>query len=105
MDSVELSAQPENLVTPEKSDHPPASHETARATTIPHLVIEPGRSWVRLNLRDLWQYRELLYFLTWRDVKVRYKQTVLGAVWAIIQPLFTMLIFTFFFGKLAKLPS
>ena len=61
--------------------------------------------WVALNLRDLWNYRELLYFLTWRDVKVRYKQTALGVAWAIIQPLFTMLIFTLFFGKLAGIEA
>jgi lipopolysaccharide transport system permease protein len=60
---------------------------------------------VPLNLRELWEYRELLYFLTWRDIKVRYKQTALGAAWAIIQPLFTMLVFSLFFGKLAKMPS
>src|SRR5437867_5943731 len=71
----------------------------------PLVRIEPNRSWVTLNLRDVWAYRELLYFLTWRDVKVRYKQTVLGAAWAIIQPLFTMLIFTLFFGKLGHIPS
>jgi lipopolysaccharide transport system permease protein len=71
----------------------------------PLSVIEPSKSWVALNLGDLWTYRELLYFLTWRDVKVRYKQTALGAAWAIIQPLFTMLIFTLFFGKLAGVPS
>ena len=58
-----------------------------------------------LQLRELWEYRELLYFLIWRDIKVRYKQTVLGAGWAIIQPLFTMLVFSLFFGKLAKVPS
>src|SRR6185436_18076433 len=66
----------------------------------PLVVIEPSKSWVALNLRDLWSYRELLYFLTWRDVKVRYKQTLLGVAWAVMQPLFTMLIFTLFFGKL-----
>jgi lipopolysaccharide transport system permease protein len=66
----------------------------------PLVVIQPSKSWVALNLRDLWSYRELLYFLTWRDVKVRYKQTLLGVAWAIMQPLFTMLIFTLFFGKL-----
>lgn len=71
----------------------------------PLVSIRPSKKWVALNLRDLWAYRDLLYFLTWRDVKVRYKQTVLGAAWAIIQPLFTMLIFTLFFGKLAGIPS
>lgn len=58
-----------------------------------------------LRLRELWQYRELLYFLTWRDIKVRYKQTVLGATWAILQPLMTMVVFSLFFGGLAKIPS
>jgi len=73
--------------------------------TIPVTVIRPSRGWISLNLRDLWEYRELLYFLTWRDIKVRYKQTVLGAAWAIIQPFFTMMVFSLFFGKLAKMPS
>jgi lipopolysaccharide transport system permease protein len=68
-------------------------------------VIKPSRGWVPLKLRDLWEYRELLYFLTWRDIKVRYKQTVLGATWAIIQPVFTMVVFSLFFGRLAKIPS
>lgn len=72
---------------------------------IPFLVIEPGKGWVSLKLNELWVYRELLYFLTWRDIKVRYKQTALGAAWAIIQPLFTMLVFSVFFGRLAKIPS
>jgi lipopolysaccharide transport system permease protein len=67
--------------------------------------IEPSRGWVSLRLRELWQYKELLYFLTWRDIKVRYKQTALGAAWAVIQPLFTMLVFSLFFGRLAKIPS
>src|SRR5437762_11131634 len=71
----------------------------------PLVRIEPSRSWVTLNLRDLWAYRELLYFRTWRDVKVRYKQTLLGAAWAIIQPLLTMLIFTLLFGRLAGIKS
>ena len=71
----------------------------------PITIIEPSRGWVGLRLRELWEYRELLYFLTWREVKVRYKQTAIGAAWAIIQPLFTMLIFSLFFGKLAKVPS
>lgn len=71
----------------------------------PLVTIQPSKTWSALNLRDLWHHRELLYFLTWRDVKVRYKQTALGAAWAIIQPLFTMLIFTLFFGRLAGVPS
>lgn len=68
-------------------------------------IIRPSSGWVSLNLRNLWEYRELLYFLVWRDVKVRYKQTVLGATWAILQPFFTMVVFTIFLGYLAKLPS
>ena len=71
----------------------------------PIVTIEPGKFWVALDLRGLWAYRELLYFLTWRDVKVRYKQTLLGATWAIIQPLFTMIIFTLLFGRLAAIKS
>jgi lipopolysaccharide transport system permease protein len=67
--------------------------------------IEPARGWAALELRDLWRYRELLYFLTWRDIKVRYKQTVLGAAWAILQPLLTMVVFSLFFGRLAGIPS
>jgi len=69
------------------------------------IVVKPSKGWISLKLRDLWEYRELLYFLTWRDIKVRYKQTVLGAAWAIIQPFFTMVVFSLFFGKLAKVPS
>src|SRR4026208_811731 len=71
----------------------------------PVVTIETRKSWVSLNLRDLWAYRELLYFLMWRDIKVRYKQTVLGAAWAVIQPLTTMIIFTYFFGKLARVQT
>jgi lipopolysaccharide transport system permease protein len=67
--------------------------------------IEPSKGWVCLKLSELWAYKELLYFLVWRDIKVRYKQTVLGAAWAIIQPFFTMVVFSLFFGKLAKIPS
>jgi lipopolysaccharide transport system permease protein len=69
------------------------------------LLIEPSKGWVQLRLKELWEYRELLYFLTWRDVKVRYKQTLLGAAWAVIQPFFTMVVFSVFFGRLAKMPS
>ena len=72
---------------------------------LPTLRIAPSKGWVPLKLKDLWEYRELLYFLVWRDVKVRYKQTALGATWAIIQPFFTMVVFAIFFGYLAKVPS
>jgi lipopolysaccharide transport system permease protein len=69
------------------------------------IVYEPSRGLIPLNLRELWEYRELLYFLTWRDIKVRYKQAALGVAWAVLQPLFTMIIFSVIFGQLAKLPS
>jgi lipopolysaccharide transport system permease protein len=78
---------------------------TQTQTALPRLVITPERSWLTLNLADLWRYRELLFFLTWRDIKIRYKQTLLGAVWAILQPLLTMVIFSVIFGALAGLPS
>ena len=67
--------------------------------------IERSQGWVALQLKEVWAYRELLYFLTWRDVKVRYKQTGLGVTWAIIQPVFTMVVFSLFFGRLGKIPS
>ncbi len=68
-------------------------------------VIELKKGWINFNLKEIWKYRELFYFLTKRDIKVRYKQSVLGGLWAIIQPVFTMIIFTLFFGRLAKMPS
>ncbi len=71
----------------------------------PKIVIRAEKGWVPLQLRELWHYRELLYFLTWRDIKVRYKQTVLGVTWAILQPFTTMVVFSIFFGGLGKLPS
>src|SRR6516162_11251238 len=67
--------------------------------------IEPPRNFLELHLRDVWSYRELLYFLVWRNLKVRYKQTVIGVIWVIVQPLLSMGVFTIFFGRLAKLPS
>jgi lipopolysaccharide transport system permease protein len=73
--------------------------------TLPTICITPSRGWVSLNLGELWTYRELIYFLTWRDIKIRYKQTALGITWAVLQPLLTMLIFSLIFGKLAKIPS
>jgi len=86
-------------------DYIKSAPETYLAENVPVLRIKPSTGWVSLKLQELWEYRELLYFLIWRDVKVRYKQTVLGAAWAIIQPFFTMVVFSLFFGKLAKMPS
>ena len=81
------------------------STAAARAPAVSHFRVQPSKGWLELKLGELWQYRELLYFLVWRDIKVRYKQTVLGAVWAILQPFLTMLVFSLFFGRLAKMPS
>ncbi|MFN7923988.1 MAG: ABC transporter permease [Bryobacteraceae bacterium] len=80
-----------------KAARPAAAHAIMR--------IQPSHGWVSLKLEELWSYRELLFFMVWRDVKVRYKQTALGAAWAIIQPLFTMLVFSLFLGKLGKMAS
>lgn len=72
---------------------------------LPITIYEPTQGWLSLRLGELWHYRELLYFLTWRDIKIRYKQTALGVAWAVLQPLITMVIFSVIFGQLAKLPS
>jgi homopolymeric O-antigen transport system permease protein len=69
------------------------------------IIIERKSGWQWLNVKELWRYRELLYFLVWRDIKVRYKQTVLGAAWAVLQPLAMMIVFSLFFGRLAEMPS
>jgi len=79
--------------------------QSFRLPNEPLVVIQPSKKWNLLSLKDIWAYRELLFFLTWRDVKVRYKQTALGAAWAILQPLFMMVIFTIFFGRLAGVGS
>jgi homopolymeric O-antigen transport system permease protein len=79
--------------------------ELAPVGTLPTIVIEPAPNWPGLNVREMWANRELLLFLVWRDIKVQYAQTVLGAAWAVVQPLLTMLIFTLVFGRLAKIPS
>ncbi len=79
--------------------------EILQAHELDTLIIRPSQGWVALRLGDLWKYRELLYFLIWRDIKVRYKQTVLGAMWAILQPFMTMVVFSIFFGQLARVPS
>jgi len=88
------------------TSNPPVVDAPANRAPGPLTVrIEPPRTWLELRLKELWAYRELLYFLVWRDVKVRYKQTAIGVSWVIVQPLLTMLVATLFFGKLAKLPS
>ena len=98
------------LETAALTSSPTANTDLAGSTRLelpikPLIVIEPSKSWVPLNLRELWAYRELLYFLTWRDLKVRYKQTVIGVIWVVMQPLLTTIIFTIFLGKLARVPS
>lgn len=85
---------------PSAAVKPPPLDPTSSLTDKP-IVIEPSKSWLAINFRELWSYRELLYFLTWRDVKVRYKQAVFGTGWAILQPLFLMIVFTIFYGRLA----
>lgn len=75
------------------------------STSLTVLEIAPARGWIGLRLRELWEYRELLYFLAWREIKVRYKQTALGIAWVVLQPLLAMLIFSLFFGRLARIPS
>lgn len=81
------------------------SIEVPSIEDLPEIVFAPPRGWLHINLRELWQYRELLYFLVWRDVKVRYKQTVLGVAWAVLQPLLTMIVFSIFFGVLGRMSS
>jgi len=79
--------------------------QTASETSVPTLIIRPPRKWIPVDLKELWAYRELITSFTLRDVKLRYKQTGLGIAWAVLQPLLTMVIFTVFFGGLAKIPS
>ena len=88
-----------------KSREAERSAASSDAAQTHEVLIEPSRGWAQLKLRELWEYRELLYFLAWRDIKIRYKQTALGLAWAVLQPLLTMLIFALFFGKLAGMPS
>ena len=77
----------------------------AEPTAMPRTLIRPAGGWQLVNVDELWRYRELLYFLAWRDVKVRYKQTVLGAAWAVLQPALMMVVFSIFFGRLAHVDS
>jgi len=81
------------------------SHTTVLDPPPGVLRIQASKGWTAIGLRDLWAYRELLFFLTWRDIKVRYKQTALGGAWAVVQPFFTMVVFSLFFGRLARVPS
>lgn len=91
---------------------PPAATDAASATAMGRTTsarhtttVQPSSGWVAMRFGELWDYRELFYFLTWRDIKVRYKQTALGAAWAVLQPVLTMVVFSVFFGKLAGIPS
>ena len=90
--------------TLEPSSEAPATPGDA-AVEPQEIIIRPRKGWIAIDWAELWHYRELFYFLAWRDVKIRYKQTVLGVAWAVIQPVFSMLVFTIIFGKLAKIPS
>src|SRR5690349_17638796 len=94
-------------VPPQATHHALAEigDDVSKTAPLPVTILRPNRGWIPLNLHELWEYHELLYFLAWRDIKVRYKQTVLGAAWAIIQPFLTMVVFSIFFGELARVPS
>lgn len=100
------------MLDPTATTQTPITHDAKSPETVPPLLpkeplvtIESSNSWQVVDVRDVWAHRELLYFLIWRDVKIKYKQTLLGAAWAIIQPLFTMLIFTLIFSKVARIDS
>ena len=99
---MQMASRVESTIAPVSGLVPPRQAERASAPT---LVIEPAGRWPRIDLRELWAYRGLFFFLVWRDVKVRYAQTVLGAGWAILQPVLTMLVFTVIFGRFANIPS
>src|SRR5205085_6052466 len=97
--------EPASLMAPDESRSAPPDRQADDPPRQPLVLIESTQRWAALDFAALWQYRELFYFLMWRDVKVRYKQTLFGVLWAILQPLVTMLIFTYFFGKLARVPA
>lgn len=97
-----MSSVLESTVAPLPSYTP---ERAAKQISAPTLVIEPGGRWPRFDLRELWAYRELFWFLVWRDINIRYAQTVLGAGWAVLQPVLTMLVFTVIFGRFAAIPS
>jgi lipopolysaccharide transport system permease protein len=102
-DGAPVVAQNGEAVPRERLGSTPPRQPSARfkRSEVSELVIQPSRGWIRINFRELWQHRELLYFLIWRDIKVRYKQTVLGMAWAILVPVLSMAIFTVIFGKFA----
>src|SRR5262245_32274665 len=102
---MSLTQDSQAITAPECTALAEPVHNTCCLPERPLVSIRPSAKWLPVNLHDLWVYRELLYFLTWRDVKVRYKQTLLGAAWAIIQPLLAMMIFTLFFGRFAGVAS
>ena len=97
--SVEQAAEPTAV------DPSPSAGASADVQSLPVHVIAPEHGWVPVRLNELWEYRELLYFFVWRELKIRYKQTALGVAWAVIQPFFTMIVFTVLFGRLAKVPT
>src|SRR5580692_8932556 len=91
-----------SVTTPPPADSLVSAALPLAAGAAPVTRIAPPRGWFELRLREVWEYRELLYFFVWRDVKVRYKQTAIGVVWVVLQPVLNMLVFTLFFGRLAK---
>ena len=102
----ELGLRVDNLmVTQDRTTDQSAKEASEPARGLPVTILRPSRGWSAVNVPELWEYRELIWFLTWRDLKVRYKQTILGVSWAIIQPFSTMVVFSLFFGKLAGMPS
>jgi lipopolysaccharide transport system permease protein len=103
--TIDSASALNSTTTPTAAEPVPAPQSSDNLPEKPIVTIEPTGSWQALNLKNFWTYRELLYFLIWRDVKVRYKQTLLGVLWVVIQPVVTMLIFTLFFGRLAGLDA
>ena len=101
--SASLTSTPETTAREVLLGNPPSV--SSNLPKEPLVLIEPNHAWSAISFSELWSFRELLYFLTWRDIKVRYKQTELGIAWAILQPLLAMLVFTLFFGRLAGVPS